>query len=384
MNPFSENNAVIVTHEATTGPAHELRDYLISKVKILTFIAHPLLFIPSTRKKRSYCEEYVQENKISRKDAPFLKGPEPFLYLKDCFYSFFWIFFSSKKYDFYVGSGNINAFVGLILKKLRKVKKVIFYCIDYVPVRFQNRLLNKFYHWIDRVCYRSCDFTWNLSERMIEAREKLGLRREPKHLVVPHGVHFKRIERLPFDQINKTEIVYMGTLLEKQGIQHLIQALPVVCKEIPEITFTIIGEGPYEKELKELVSSLGLDQRVRFLGYIEDHKVVEKVMTKAALAVALYDPLSDNFSYYADPGKVKNYLAAGLPVLITDVPAISKQIVRERCGEIVPLEKDKIAQAIIRLLKSQDVLSDYRKKAIEFSSNYEWGSVLKQATSSLL
>src|SRR5574341_841751 len=218
MNSLSESNVVIVTHEATTGPAHEVRDYLISKVKTLTFIAHPLLFIPSTRQKRSYCEEYVRGDKTSRKEGISLKGPEPFLYLKDCFYSFFWILLSSKKYDFYIGSGNINAFVGLILKKLRKFRKVVFYSIDYVPVRFQNRLLNRFYHWIDRVCYRRCDFTWNLSERMIEVREKLGFRRESKHLVVPHGVHFKRMERLPFEQIHKSEIIYMGTLLEKQGI----------------------------------------------------------------------------------------------------------------------------------------------------------------------
>jgi glycosyltransferase involved in cell wall biosynthesis len=140
---------------------------------------------------------------------------------------------------------------------------------------------------------------------MIEAREKLGLKRESKHLVVPHGVHFERIERLPFDQINKAEIVYMGTLLEKQGIQYLIQALPLVRKEISDITFTVIGGGPYEKRLKELVRSLELDQSVRFLGYVADHKEVEKIMARAALAVSLYDPQMTTFLIMRIPAKLK-------------------------------------------------------------------------------
>jgi len=44
MNSYE--NVVIVTHEATTGPALDLRDYLIRKTKNLLFISHPLLFAP--------------------------------------------------------------------------------------------------------------------------------------------------------------------------------------------------------------------------------------------------------------------------------------------------------------------------------------------------
>ncbi|MBI1870776.1 MAG: glycosyltransferase [Chlamydiae bacterium] len=379
MNPLQNLNVVIVSHIATSGPAHDLRDYLIPKVKRLIFIGHPLLFLPSTRKSRSCCEKYVNGKRTKLRRAPLFKGPELLLYLKDCLYSFFWVLLSGKKYDLWIGLGNINAWMGWFLKKIGVVRRVIFFSIDYVPVRFTNQWVNRFYHWIDGWVYRSCDFTWNLSERMIEAREKIGLCREVKHKVVPHGVHFERIQRLPFEKIHRNEIVFMGTLLEKQGIQYLIRALPLVRDVISEVTLTVIGAGPYEKDLKKLVQSLNLNDQIHFLGYIENHQELENILCQGALAIALYETRDGNFSYYADPGKLKNYLAAGLPVLMTDVPSIAQEMVRNHCGMIVSLNSPDIAQAVIHLLKSDETLKGYRRNAIQFASQYEWSEVFKKA-----
>ena len=90
-NSFKNLNVIITTHEATTGPAQELRDFLIPRVKNLFFIAHPLLFLPKMKEKTSHYAKY-NDGKLMKKHKTFhWKGPECFCYLKDCFYTFLWV-----------------------------------------------------------------------------------------------------------------------------------------------------------------------------------------------------------------------------------------------------------------------------------------------------
>jgi glycosyltransferase involved in cell wall biosynthesis len=376
---FKNLNTIIVTHEATTGPAQELRDFLIPKVKNLLFIAHPLLFFSKMKERSSYCEKYENGKLTKRHQAFHWQCSEYLSYLKDCFYTFFWVFVSRDKYNLFVGSGNINALIGIVLKKLGKVKKTVFYCIDYVPQRFNNHTINNIYHLIDKICAEKCDVTWNLSPRMIEGREKRWRKNFPKQAVVSHGVHFYRIKRLPFDKIDKKEIVFMGSILEKQGIQLVIKALPEIRKKIKGVHFAIIGTGPYEKNLKDLVKKMKLGKAVTFTGYIESHRELEDMMTKGALGVALYNSTIDQFTYYADPGKVKVYLGAGLPIIITDVPQIARGIEKKKCGITIDYKEEDIAEAIVELLKDENKLKTYRKNAIKYAKEFDWNKIFNKA-----
>ena len=162
----------IVTHEATTGPAHDVRDFLVGHKSTVFFIAHPLLFIPANRDKSSYQETYQNGMLVERRPAYHWSGPEFFLYGKDLLYTLWWLVAKRTKYDVYIGSGNLNVLVGLLLRKLGLAHQVVFYCIDYVPQRFANPVVNSIYHWIDRIAAEYADVTWNLSPRMADGRNK--------------------------------------------------------------------------------------------------------------------------------------------------------------------------------------------------------------------
>jgi glycosyltransferase involved in cell wall biosynthesis len=377
MNQY--DNIVIVTHEATSGPALDLRDYLISKTKNLLFISHPLLYVPSSYAKSSYYELY-KNGKLKKKNVAFhFKGPELMHYLKDSILTIYWIVVSGTRWDLYIGNGNLNAFAGLMLKIFRKTKRVVFYCIDYVPKRFENQSLNKFYHWIDRLAVQYCYKTWNLSHRMAEARAKKWGKSFPKQITVPIGAWFERIKRVPFNKVNASEIIFMGGIRETQGTELVIKALVKIKKVIRNIKFVIIGQGPYESYLKKLTAKLKLEDHVDFLGYIEDHREVENRLAKSAIAMAMYNPRNNPFTYYTDPGKVKAYLSAGVPVVITDLPYIAKQVEQKKCGIIVEFSEDSLAKKIIELLKDKSTLKEYRKNAIEFAKEFDWNVVFNKA-----
>lgn len=379
LKKFKYKKIVITTHEATTGPAHDLRDYLVPYVKELLFIAHPLLFIPANFKNSSRYEMYKNGQQTKSSLSIHYKLPEIILYLKDIIYSIYWSGKFLGKSDMFIGSGNINALAGLFLKRLGITKKVVFYCIDYIPKRFNSKVLNFIYHYIDMYVTQNSDVTWNLSPRMKEARNKKWGKNLGNQVTVPIGIWYDRIAQNRAKKYNKHEIIYLGTILEKQGLDMCIEAISALSKTIKDIKLTIIGSGPYESVIKAMVKKRKLENRVEFLGYIPDHKNVEKKLSKAALAFALYNPKKDIFSYYADPGKIKSYLACGLPILLTDIPYIAKLVHEKRCGLIVKYDLTDITKTIEDFFKSPKKVDEYKQNAIMFAKKYNWPTVINNA-----
>jgi len=374
MNTLQNKKIIIATHVYATGPAQDLEEYLVKlKINKLLFIGHPLFYVPG--RKGSCYKKYTNGNLIKEKNLPNWKIQSPLSYVKDVLLTFWWVFLTEEKWDLYIGLGNINAFVGIWLRRLGKTKKVVFYTIDYVPKRFENKTLNALYHWVDKFCVKNADQTWNLSSRMAEAREKQkGMKQSiyNKQVTFPIGIWFDRIKRLPFEEIEKHTLVYMGHLLEKQGVQLVLEAIPEIVKEIKDFKFVIIGSGEYEGTLKKMRKDLNIEKYVEFKGYVKDHKDIENMLARCACGVAMYNKEVDTWTYYADPGKVKVYLATGLPIIITDVPHIARQIEDVKCGVVIDYKKEDLVNAIVSLMKNKDLLKKYRENASEFAKQFDW------------
>lgn len=366
----------IVSHIYATGPALDLENFLKNRVRNLIFIGHPFSY---ARDVRSFYRVYEDGRLVGERRMHAWKLPELLLYIKDVLYTLFWVW-RFKQCDLYVGADNLNAFCGLCLKKLGYAKKVVFYAIDYVPNRFNNRVLNRFYHWLDRFCVRHCDSVWNLSAIMAEEREKsgLGVGYRKKQIVVPIGTN--NAKTVPFDKINRYHIVFMGHLKEGgPGLEFLIQAMPEIVKKIPKAHLVVIGGGQLEEELKRQVSELNLDRYVEFTGFIEDHREIEDKLAKCAVGVAPYVDDGKTYTRYTDPGKPKAYLAAGLPVIITKVPQVALEIAEKRCGFAIDFKRNELVSAVTRLLSSEKLLKEYRGNAIKFARCYDWNKVFSKA-----
>jgi len=124
-----------------------------------------------------------------------------------------------------------------------------------------------------------------------------------------------------------------------------------------------------------------LEKRVNFAGYIPNHYQMERLISGAACAVALYqkgDP-ERNFTYYTDPGKIKDYLGAGLPVILTDVPHNAFEIEKAGCGKVIEAGEEEVAAAVIQMVKNEKKLKEYRKNALNFVKQYDWNKIFAEA-----
>lgn len=384
---LKDKKIVIATHVYTTGPSQDMRDYLVDKdINKVMFIGHPLFF--DKKLNGSGYEFYEKGELIKERYTAIKKRPALWNYVKDVFLTVLWVARSNEDWDLFVGSDNLNAFAGVILKKLRKVKKVVYYVIDYDPERFSNKVMNRIYHFIDQLCVLRADETWNLSPRMAWGREEYFGFHGGTQITVPIGIWFSRIKRAELGAIDRFRLAFMGHILEKQGVQYVLEAVPLIKKEIPQFTFLVIGGGDHLDALKKKAGNMGLDGEVIFTGYVKRHEDIEKMLGECAAAVAFYQKTDSsgklNFSYFADPGKLKSYLACGLPVIISDVPHNAREIEDRRCGFITGYDKEEIARVVINLMKDADTLEKYRQNAIEYAKEFDWERIFQRNLSRVL
>ena len=130
-----------------------------------------------------------------------------------------------------------------------------------------------------------------------------------------------------FDKLirNTTEkyIGYCGTVsIFKDGVDHLINAFSLFEKNHPDYKLYLFGgfENDYvKKTLVQLVSKLGISDKVVFTGYVSSEEMPQKLFDAEILALARPD---NKQSQYGFPTKLGEYLATGNPVVITSVGEI--------------------------------------------------------------
>lgn len=379
-----KKSIIVASHIFTSGPTQALVEYLTRQTIVdeLLFIGHPLLPRPGKRDP-SFCSFYKNGREVKKELFKNFGIRFSFHYFTNVLFSVFWVFKTRQKWDLFIGVNNLNTLSGLILKLFGRVDKVIFYGIDYVPKRFENSVVDRIYHWIDKLAVLYADELWHLSSRMIGARLEFKNLKvdEEKSKVVPMGIWFERIKRASFDEINKQTLVFMGHLLEKQGVQEVINAIPEIIEKIPAFKFLIIGKGGYKSELEKMVREKGLENNVTFTGYIESHQEMEELISKSACAIAVYrrGDVERNFTYYTDPGKIKDYLGAGLPIILTDVPHNAFEIEKAGCGVVVDYNKKEIARAVVEIMSDEGRLKEYRRNVLEFAKRYDWNKIFSEA-----
>lgn len=365
----------IVTHVYGAGPAFQLEAYLREKVARLVFIGHPFPFAADTR---SFLRVYERGQCVVERWTPRWRGPDMGFYLKDVALTLWWTLRHGPA-DVFVGTGALNAWTGSLLKRFRRVRHLVFYAIDYVPQRFPGSAMNALYHWMERVAVARSEAVWNLSAAMVEAREGAqGLEREGKHVIVPIGTSSTREEPTPL-AVQRHRIVYFGHLRPGQGVERVVAVLPDVIAQVPGAQLLIIGGGSLESLLRDEIARFGIGDHVHITGFLQDVREAHRLLRTSAIAVAPYVDMPENFTRYTDPGKVKEYLANGLPVVITTVPRVAEEIAARGCGIAIPDDPPALAEAVVRLLTDDALWQTCRQNARAFAQEITWANVFDRA-----
>ncbi len=162
--------------------------------------------------------------------------------------------------------------------------------------------------------------------------------------VIPNGSNLPKLDVQVSPNQNK--IISVGRLEKYKGHQRVIDALPFVQKQYPDVQLDILGVGPYERELRERAQSLGLNNIVE----IKSVKPTDRGGMAAALASAgLITLMSD---YEAHPIAVMEALSLHRPVLVTHTSGLG-ELADRGLVQSVPLSSSpvQVADAICEQLR---------------------------------
>ncbi len=294
------------------------------------------------------------------------------------FYSVLFIGLTQKnKFDLFIGLEGINALAGIILKKMGRVETVIYYVSDYSPNRFSKfgrKLLNSLYLWLDRFCVENADFIWDVSSAMQEGRLKNGLDPKKSYRVihVANGLFSSQIKSLPISQRTPDSLVYLGTLEPDFGVELAINAFREVKNKNPKTTLRIVGGGKELPSLKKLARKLKLENSVIFYGFVEDSYEVARIIRTSYIGLAPYRAFPESIRWYGDAGKIRQYMASGLPVITTHVPPLGGLVVKQGTGLMTKDTIKSFSDGIIRLLSDIDLYNKLANAAKKISKNNTW------------
>lgn len=152
---------------------------------------------------------------------------------------------------------------------------------------------------------------------------------------------------------SSSELLFVGRLIEIKGLRYLIDALPAVLRERPEVTLTIAGFGPDEPALRAQVAAKGLGEAVRFLGAVPQQEL-PRLYQRAALLVAPF--VQGQSGSQEGLGLVLvEAIGCGCPVIAGKMRALADVFGTGADDYIVdPREDGALAAAILRVLDQPD------------------------------
>ena len=268
------------------------------------------------------------------------------------------------KYDLFIGLESVYALAGILLKKIGKVKKVVYYVSDYSPKRYPNRLINGIYLWLDRFCCYHADYIWDVSKVIMPTRIRSGLnaKKSAPLILVPNALFDEQISYLPREKRQPNSLVFLGTLGPENGPQVAIDAMSLILKKIPKACLHIIGGGDdFEEPLKRRVARLKLEDSVVFHGFISNAVEVSKLARNFMVGLAPYTALPDSPRWFADATKIRLYMGIALPVITTYVSPLGKDVAEKGSAVIVGDNERELAEAIVAILQDRNYMTKCAK-----------------------
>jgi glycosyltransferase involved in cell wall biosynthesis len=184
-----------------------------------------------------------------------------------------------------------------------------------------GRLNVAFKKWVEQRVYDRCDRFITLSQAFADILHNVYHIAQAKIHVIPGGINITDFqithsrqqarEQMGFP-VDRPMLFTPRRLVQRMGIDKLLEALVVVKQQVPDIWLAIAGKGSQREVLEQQAAALGLGDQVRFLGYVADADL--PICYQAADLTVVPSQSLEGFGLV-----LLESLAAGTPVMSTPV-----------------------------------------------------------------
>jgi glycosyltransferase involved in cell wall biosynthesis len=170
---------------------------------------------------------------------------------------------------------------------------------------------------------------------------------------------------------NKERIVfiYSGTVTEHYKLDIAIKALAVASREIPNISFQILGEGNRLVQVLSLANDLGISDKVELLPTVKIHEV-KNIMANADVGISTHQAGVFGDLYFST--KIIEFMTQGLPVISSRTYTIDKYIPDDSIFYFEPENVEDLAKKIVYVCNNPDVVLEKIKNSRKLIAQYSW------------
>jgi len=188
--------------------------------------------------------------------------------------------------------------------------------------------------------------------------------------IVPHGSYtfFKKYQKSSSDCDNsKNILLYFGYIDRHKGVDQLINAIPIVAKEVPDVKVIIAGEG----SLSECCSKIDNESYFEIINEFVPDERVSDLFTRAKIIVLPY-------TYHQGlSGVLSIAFAFGKPVIVTDVGNLAE--FADGCGLVVPPnDSNSLANSIIHLINNNELREKLSKASEMKGKELSWDNIARK------
>jgi glycosyltransferase involved in cell wall biosynthesis len=216
-----------------------------------------------------------------------------------------------------------------------------------------------------------------ISDDLMQRIKKIRLPRVPRITIIPMGVPQEKYQSSEFHSDKKKigsgliSILFIGRIAEKKGLVYLLDAVPDVVREYPNIKILVCGDGPERVSCEKKCTDLQIGKYVVFEGRISEQKKIDYLREADILVIP---------SIVAADGDTE-----GVPVVLLEGLAAGKTIIASRVGGIPDIirndfngvlvnerNSEQISNSIIRLIKDPESRNRLSRNAFQSSRFYDW------------
>lgn len=189
--------------------------------------------------------------------------------------------------------------------------------------------------------------------------------------VIPNGFDETEIRQaltlMPAGTV-RAELVFVGSLDQNKDPLTLIRCFKIVSESTPDAQLTVVGTGPLESRVRELVVKERLQDRIVFHDFMKHSELLTLLARSTLLVVTSHQE--------GMPTIVIEALALGKPVIASAVGGLPEIISNGENGFLTrPGEAERLAEYILQILKDEDLRNGMSYAARQTAMNYKWSHV---------
>lgn len=247
-----------------------------------------------------------------------------------------------------------------------KSKKIVFDAHEYFteqPEIVTRPKVQKIWKRVERFAIPRIKHCYTVCESLAELFKK------------EYDVDFEVVRNVPFynpqdfSKIEKDKkiILYQGSLNDGRGLEEMIDAM----QGIHNAEFWMAGEGELSDALRKRVKENNLENKIKFLGYLQPEELQE-ITPKVYIGLNLLQNKGLNY-YYSLANKSFDYIQALVPSINMDFPEYQKIKKEYEVGLLIPdLKMETIQNALKTLLENEVLYNRLKENCKLAKEEYIW------------